>query len=181
MARPVAIGYGLRRYRSLFALGFHNLRQHRLRTLLTSAGVILGTAAIGATLTLTLAFRTRLIQDFASFGANRLTIIPYQLEVKFGLPAQNPGVKPGAPFDDQDVAAVKEQLQVSAASPFGQADLPVAHRGQVLRMAVLFVDPATYLDVAAAQPEKGRFLQQGRSREVVLGYAAARDAFHQRC
>src|SRR5262249_55484872 len=63
---------GSKKYRPLLALGFDNLRKHRVRTGLTSLGIILGTAAIGATMTLSLAFRTQLIKDFATFGTNRL-------------------------------------------------------------------------------------------------------------
>lgn len=166
----------LRRW-PLLALGFANLRRHRLRTILTSGGVILGTAAIGATLTLALAFRARLVQDFATFGADRSVVLPYQLEVRFGPPSNSLRAQPQTRFDDADVAAIRALPHVYAAAPFGQADLPVSYKGQTLQMTVQFVDPATHLETAASQPAQGRFLQEGRRQEVVLGYAAANEAF----
>lgn len=168
---------GSKRSYPLLALGFRNLRRHRLRTVLTSAGVILGTAAIGATLTLSLAFRTRLIQDFATFGTNRLIVLPYQLEVKFGPPSDSLRTQPGARFDSSDVATIKALPQVRSISPFIQGDLPVVHDGQSRQMTIQFVDPKTYLDVAASSVESGRFLNEDKRKEVVLGYAVAHEAF----
>lgn len=173
----VAAVLGLGRYRPLLALGFRNLLQHRMRTVLTSAGVILGTAAIGATLTLTLAFRAKLVQDFATFGTNRVIVLPYQVEIKFGPPANTLRRPPGSRFHDEDVTGIRNLPQVSGASPYGQEELPVAYGGQSLLMTVKFVDPESYPEVAASKVESGRFLSDKQKREVVLGYAAARDAF----
>ena len=180
---PVLAGVGwialrrLKKYRPLLALGFDNLKKHRVRTGLTSLGIILGTAAIGATLTLSLAFRTKLVSDFATFGVNRLIVLPYNLEFKFGPPPANLSRLPNTRFDKTDVTTVKSLPQVTGASPFIQEDLVVAHSGQSLQMTVMFVDPETYLDVAASSVDSGRFLYKDTGREVVLGYAAAREAY----
>ena len=173
----LALVLGLGRYRLLLALGFRNLLQHRMRTALTSAGVILGTAAIGATLTLTLAFRAQLVQNFATFGTNRVIVLPYQVEIKFGPPANTLRRPPGSRFHDEDVSGIKNLPQVSGASPYGQEELPVTYGGQSLLMTVKFVDPESYPEVAASKVESGRFLSKDQKREVVLGYAAAHDAF----
>jgi squalene-hopene/tetraprenyl-beta-curcumene cyclase len=173
----LALVLGLGRYRLLLALGFRNLLQHRMRTALTSAGVILGTAAIGATLTLTLAFRAKLVQDFATFGTNRVIVLPYQVEIKFGPPANTLRRPPGSRFHDEDVSGIKNLPQVSGASPYGQEELPVTYGGRSLLMTVKFVDPESYPEVAASKVESGRFLSKDQKREVVLGYAAAHDAF----
>jgi putative ABC transport system permease protein len=168
---------GSKKYKPLLALGFDNLRKHRVRTGLTSLGIILGTAAIGATLTLSLAFRAQLIRDFATFGTNRLIVFPYNVEFQFGPPPSSLRRQPNTRFDKSDVATVKALPQVTGASPFVQEDIVVAHGGQSLQTAVMFVDPETYLDVAASSIEKGRFLQKDGKREVVVGYAVARDAY----
>jgi squalene-hopene/tetraprenyl-beta-curcumene cyclase len=173
----LAAAVSLVRYRPLLALGFRNLRRHRLRTVLTSTGVVLGTAAIGATLTLSLAFRTKLVQDFATFGTNRIIVLPYQLEIKFGPPPNNLRTQPRARFNDNDVTAIKALAQVTGVSPFVQEDLSVARAEQSLQMTIRFVDPKTYPDVAASHVERGRFLYKGDQREVVLGYAVAQNAF----
>lgn len=168
---------GLGRYRLLLAMGFRNLLQHRMRTALTSVGVILGTAAIGATLTLTLAFRAKLVQDFATFGTNRVIVLPYQVEIKFGPPPNTLRRPPASRFHDTDVSGIRNLPQVTGASPYGQEDLPVAYGGQSLLLTVKFVDPETYPEVAASKVGSGRFLSEDGKRELVLGYAAARDAF----
>jgi squalene-hopene/tetraprenyl-beta-curcumene cyclase len=173
----LAVFLGTRRFRPFLSLGFNNLRRHPLRTWLTSLGVIMGTAAIGSTLTLSMAFRAKLIQDFAAFGTNRLIVLSYQPEVKFGPPAESLRRQPGARFSDADVANVEGVAQVTAASAFVQEDLPVVHQGESLNVTVLFVDPESYPDVAAQRVESGRFLMEDKKREVVLGYATARDAF----
>jgi squalene-hopene/tetraprenyl-beta-curcumene cyclase len=173
----LAVVLGLGSYRLLLALGFRNLLQHRMRTALTSAGVILGTAAIGATLTLTLAFRAKLVQDFATFGTNRVIVLPYQVEIKFGPPANTLRRPPASRFHDEDVSGIKNLPQVSGVSPYEQEELPVTFSGQSLLMTLKFVDPETYPEVAASKIESGRFLSEEQKREVVLGYAAARDAF----
>jgi ABC-type antimicrobial peptide transport system permease subunit len=177
----VAIAWALRRifgkYRPLLALGFNNLRKHRVRTGLTSLGIIFGTAAIGATLTLSLAFRTQLIKDFATFGTNRIIVFPYNVEFKFGPPASALRRQPNTRFDKGDVATVKSLPQVLGASPFVQEDIVVAHSGQSLQMNVMFVDPETYLDVAASSVQSGRFLHEDSKREVVIGYAVAQDGY----
>ncbi|MGH9929720.1 MAG: ABC transporter permease [Pyrinomonadaceae bacterium] len=167
----------LRRYRPFLSLGFRNLSRHRLRTGLTSAGVVLGTAAIGATLTLSLAFRTKMVQDFATFGTNRIIVLPYQVEIKFGPPANTLRRIPGARFNDADVAAAKAVPQVSGASGYNQEDLAVEHNGQSLQMTVKFVDPESYWDSGTSPVGAGRLLAKDGRREVVLGYAVAHDAF----
>jgi len=173
----VMLALGLARHRPLLTLGLRNLRRHPLRTLLTSAGVILGTAAIGATLTLTLAFRTKLIEDFATFGTNRIIVLPYQLDFKFGPPTESLRKQPGSRFTDADVARVKALPQVIGASAFVQEDLPIEHSGQLLQMTVKFVDAESYTEVITTQVESGRFLLKDKRREIVLGYAAAHEAF----
>jgi squalene-hopene/tetraprenyl-beta-curcumene cyclase len=177
----LAVGWNLwrrsKKYRPLLSLALNNLKRHPLRTGLTSLGIILGTAAIGATLTLSLAFRAKLIQDFATFGTNRLIVLPYNLEFKFGPPASTLRRQPNSRFDKGDVAIVKALRQVSGASPFAQEDLVVARSGQSLQMTVMFVDPETYGDVAASRVESGRFLNKDAMNEIVLGYAAAHDAY----
>lgn len=169
--------HNFKKYKPLFALSLVNLKRHGVRTGLTGLGIILGTAAIGATLTLSLAFRSQLIKDFATFGTNRLIVLPYHLEFKFGPPPNSLRRQPNARFDKEDVAAVKAMSQVTGASPYVQEDLAVAHGGQTLQMTVMFVDPETYPDVAASKVEIGRFLQEESRREVVIGYAAAQEAF----
>lgn len=171
------LGVVVVRQRPLFLLGVRNLRQHRLRTVLTSTGVVLGTAAIGATLTLTLAFRNQLTKDFATFGTNRLLVLPYQLEVRFGPPTEGLRVQPKARLDDDDVDGISSLSQVIGASPFAQEDLPVTVNGQTLQMTVQFVEPETFLDVSVAQMGDGRFLTESAPDEVVVGYAVAQDAF----
>lgn len=173
----LAVFLGAGRFRPFLTLGFNNLRRHPLRTWLTSLGVILGTAAIASTLTLSMAFRAKLIQDFAAFGTNRVIVLSDQPEVKFGPPAESLRRQPGARFDDVDVAGVRNVSQVTGASAFVQEDLPVVHQGESLNMTVLFVDPESYPEVAAQRVENGRFLIDDKKREVVLGYATARDAF----
>lgn len=167
----------LGRYRSLLVLGFNNLLQHRLRTGLTSAGVVLGTAAIGATLTLTLAFRAQLVENFATFGTDRIIVLPYQVEIKFGPPSNTLRRAPASRFYDRDLSEIKSLPQVSGASAYNQEDLPVTHSGQSLQMTVKFVEPESYLKVAASKVATGRFLIKDRKREAVLGYAVAHDGF----
>jgi putative ABC transport system permease protein len=167
----------LKKYKPLLVLGWNNLKRHRVRTALTSLGIILGTAAIGATLTLSLAFRTKLVKDFLTFGSNRLIVLPYNLEFKFGPPSSSLRRQPNTRFDKADVTMVKALPQVTGASPFVQEDLVVAHNAQSLQMTLMFVDPETYPDVAAASIESGRFLNKDSKREAVLGYAAAHDAY----
>ena len=166
-----------KRYGPLISLGLNNLKKHRVRTALTSVGIIIGTAAIGATLTLSLAFREKLIKDFTTFGTNRLIVFPYNLEFKFGPPSSSLRRQPNTRFDKADVATVKALPQVTGASPFVQEDIVVAHNGQSLQMAVKFVDPETFPDVAASSVDSGRMLHKDSKREVVIGYAAAHDAY----
>lgn len=167
----------LGRYRPLLKIGFLNLSRHRLRTALTSAGVVLGTAAIGATLTLSLAFRARMVQDFATFGTNRIIVLPYQVEIKFGPPANTLRRVPGARFHEADVASLMTVPQVAGASGYNQDDFPVEHNGQSLQLTVKFVDPESYVNVASSGAGKGRLLVKDSRKEVVLGYAVAHDAF----
>ncbi len=161
----------------LLAYAWRALAGHRLRTLLSLAGMAIGVAAVIALTALGEGARRYVIDQFASIGSNLLIVVPGRTETS-GIPGVG-----GAPNDLTllDARAVERGVRAAArVAPLTMGTELVAHGGRRRQVAIA----GTTHEFAAVRKlhlERGQFLppgEAGRGRAVVvLGRGVARELF----
>jgi putative ABC transport system permease protein len=99
-----------------FALAVRSISRHKLRSFLTTLGIIIGVAAVVTMVTLGKATTAAVQQQISSLGTNILQIRPGQ-----GFGRGGGGPRP-PDFEQEDVNAIKEQIAgVAAVAPQAQS------------------------------------------------------------
>ncbi|ODP38690.1 ABC transporter permease [Sphingomonas turrisvirgatae] len=107
-----------------FTLAIRSILRHKLRSFLTTLGIIIGVAAVVAMVTLGKATTAAVQQQIASLGTNILQVRPGQ-----GFGRGGGGPRP-PDFDEADVEAVREQVAgVTAVAPQAQSTATAIHEG----------------------------------------------------
>ena len=107
-----------------FTLAIRSILRHKLRSFLTTLGIIIGVAAVVAMVTLGNATTAAVQQQIASLGTNILQVRPGQ-----GFGRGGGGPRP-PDFEQQDVEAISEQIAgVTAVAPQAQASGTAIYNG----------------------------------------------------
>jgi len=158
-----------------FAIGA--LRGHRLRTVLSVAGVAVGIAAVVALTALGEGARQYVVQEFSSLGTNLLIVIPGKVETTGMLPFG--GTTNDLTIDDYRAVATRIPLVVDAA-PLATGTEVLRAEGRSRSVAV-FGTTAELARVRRLMVGSGRFLTPGDpdrgGNEVVLGIKVAHELF----
>lgn len=157
-----------------FAVGA--LKGHRLRTVLSVAGVAVGIAAVIALTALGEGARQYVVQEFSSLGTNLLIVIPGKVETTGMLPF-------GGTTNDltiDDFRAITRLPVVVEAAPVATGT-EVVRAGGRSRSVPVFGTTAELARVRRLSVGAGRFLTPGDPErggtEVVLGVKVARELF----
>jgi putative ABC transport system permease protein len=145
-----------------------DLRSAKLRSLLTSLGIIIGVGSVVLLLSLGEGVRETITRNFAELGSTRITVSP-------SAPGRGIGGGPFAPITStltlEDVAAVPQVEDVTDAEPLLQAVAAVGTPGAAPRpLAVTGTGPA-YPALSGQSFEAGRAFEA--EREAVISRAAA--------
>lgn len=158
-----------------FAIGA--LRGHRLRTVLSVAGVAVGIAAVVALTALGEGARQYVVQEFSSLGTNLLIVIPGKVETTGMMPFG--GTTNDLTLDDYRAVADRIPLVVEAA-PLATG-IEVVRAGGRARSVGIFGTTAELARVRRLVVGSGRFLTPGDpdrgGSEVVLGLKVAQELF----
>ncbi|HSL17267.1 MAG TPA: ABC transporter permease [Methylomirabilota bacterium] len=158
-----------------FAVGA--LRGHRLRTVLSVAGVAVGIAAVIALTALGEGARQYVVAEFSSLGTNLLIVIPGKVETTGMLPFG--GTTNDLTIEDYRALATRLPLVVQAA-PLATGTEEIRARGRS-RSVPIFGTTAELAEVRRLRIASGRFLTPGDpdrgGNEAVLGITVARELF----
>ena len=159
-----------------FRQAIHAVFSHKLRSLLSMLGILIGVAAVIAMLALGRGASESISDRLASLGTNLLTVRPGSRRVG--------GVSLGAGevtrFRLSDAAAMAELDQISKSSPSvsGRARLIYGNKNWDTRVEGAGVD---YAEMRASVPTVGRFFTEDevrkRAKVVVIGRTIARELF----
>ncbi|WP_448658827.1 ABC transporter permease [Sphingomonas sp. CJ99] len=107
-----------------FTLAVRSILRHKLRSFLTTLGIIIGVAAVVTMVTLGKATTLAVQQQIASLGTNILQVRPGQ-----GFGRGGGGPRPPE-FDQQDVDAIREQVTgVASVAPTAQTSATAIYNG----------------------------------------------------
>jgi putative ABC transport system permease protein len=161
----------------LIAFAIGALRGHRLRTVLSVAGVAVGIAAVVALTALGEGARQYVVQEFSSLGTNLLIVIPGKVETTGMMPFG--GTTNDLTIDDYRAVATRIPLVVEAA-PLATGT-EVVRAGGRARSVGIFGTTAELARVRRLVVGSGRFLTPGDpdrgGSEVVLGLKVAQELF----
>ena len=147
-----------------------DLRSAKLRSLLTSLGIIIGVASVVVLLSLGEGVRATVAGAFSDLGTTRITVSP-------SAPGRGLGGGAFAPISSTltlaDVEAVRSLPDVAAAEPLVQAVARVESAALGRDMAVTGTGPA-YPELAGQELEEGRTLGPGAAEAVITRSAAER-------
>ncbi|MDG2533146.1 ABC transporter permease [Sphingomonas sp. HITSZ_GF] len=107
-----------------FILAIRSILRHKLRSILTALGIIIGVAAVVTMVTLGKATTAAVQQQISALGTNILQIRPGQ-----GFGRGGGGPRP-PDFKEEDVQAIRQQITgVSAVAPQAQSTATVIYNG----------------------------------------------------
>ncbi len=170
-------GYALRAFGNYFSLGLRALTAHKMRSLLSMLGILIGVAAVVAMLALGAGAREAVQKQFSALGSNLISL--------------RPGVRASAGLRKSNQTRVRLTLDDNAAL---RRDLPTILRTAPSVSEGFLVDAGSrnwqtevqgtttdYVPMRDAAPVMGRFFTQQeideRARVAVLGQTVVRELF----
>ena len=160
-----------------FRQGFKTLVANKIRTCLSMLGILIGVAAVVATLAIGNGAQKAIEKQLASLGSNLIVLRPGSVRVA-GV-AQESGTTTRLTFEDAE--AIKEQIgSVKEISPNVSGQSQITYLNKNWNSRIIGVLPA-YARVRAAEPIAGRFFSQDensqRLRVALIGTTVMRELF----
>jgi putative ABC transport system permease protein len=161
------------RTQRLFGIAWDNLKKRKLRTSLTTLGVIIGITTIIGLASLGEGLRSAVNQRFQQgFELDNLTVIPGSFAA---------GLRPGGGFKPSDVASIETVENVTLVTPM--ITLPTAQLNKTTnqeKLGAFTVGAINFTEMQEMLPQRfhlqpgGHFPNSTESHGMVLGYQAAR-------
>jgi putative ABC transport system permease protein len=158
-----------------------DLIRNKMRTLLTSLGILIGVASVVLLIAFGLGLKNYIRQQFDSLGSNLIYIYPGQLFNKDG--GFKSGASPAgltAKFDDRDMAALKKLEAADMVVGVFQKSIEVAANNDTESSTLYGISP-DFFTARQFTAEYGRLLDRRdvdkRSKVVVLGPKIAKKLF----
>ncbi len=162
------------RFDDLVKLVLRNLRRVRVRTILTTMGVIIGVAAIVVLLSLTMGFQERITEQFEGIGDIRQINVLGPIEgFAMGGPQQETKI-----LDDETVEDIEALKGVKAVVPSLSVSGTIEIQRYITALAITGIDTekGESLDYTV---ETGRFLRRKDRNVMVVGYKVS-EAFREK-
>jgi putative ABC transport system permease protein len=161
----------------LIAFAVGALRGHRLRTVLSVAGVAVGIAAVVALTALGEGARKYVVQEFSTLGSNLLIVLPGKVETTGMMPFG--GVVNDLTIDDYK-AVVTRIPEVLQAAPLATGEETLRYGGRARSVPVIGTTE-DLLEVRRLHMGAGQFLPPGDpdqgGAEMALGVDVAHELF----
>jgi putative ABC transport system permease protein len=164
-----------------WAIALDSIWHHRLRSLLTALGIVIGVFAVVTLTSLGGSVKQYISGQFSKFGANLITVAPAAPGSGSGSGKGHHHVTLGpvqsilTPADAQAIAALPAKDDVKAAAPIASVPATVSANGQVAGGAVVGTT-AGYFSLEQLKFTAGG-ASAGFGNGAVLGHALAKDLF----
>lgn len=162
----------------LIKMAIHNFTTNKLRTFLTTLGIIIGVAAVVTLMSLGEGTKVTIERQFTSLGSNLLTIFP-----RFGRGVGLVRGTPRSSITNDDYEALLKGLDLSkivAIVPYTSRNVQVKYKAQNINTQVIGTSPE-YLSLRQIKVASGDFFSEeeykGGKRVAVLGSSVAETLF----
>lgn len=153
------------------------IASHRVRSLLSMLGVLIGVGCVIAMLALGRGAQQAINEELSRFGSNMLSIRPGSIRV--GGVALEQGTVTRMTMEDSNAIAT-ELTQIARVAPQVSAQVQLVYGNKNWSTRVLGTTPE-YVQMCSQQPVEGRFFSkqenETRRRVVVLGRTVLRELF----
>src|SRR4051794_8530910 len=160
-----------------FAL--RSLRDNKMRTALTTLGVVIGVAAVVGAIGIGQSAFGQVLDSVGALGSNLLVIIPGNPQMRFG-PGTFTGSVTSLTLEDADAILQQPPGLVVQVSPMARKPLQTAYLNKKWLTTVMGVMPQ-YAVVNNQKVTRGRFLApqdgESRARVAVLGRSVLQNLF----
>ncbi|MFL6124142.1 ABC transporter permease [Actinophytocola sp.] len=166
-------------WRDTFASGLEAIRAHRLRSVLTMLGIVIGISSVILTVGLGLGAQARVADQIDALGSNLLIISPGSSTSSSG---QRGGFGSASTLTLSDATAVTDDSaapDVAAVAPVVSAQAALV-AGTTNWTSSLVGTTTSWLPVRNRTLSAGRFFTDGESNVVVLGPDTASELFGRR-
>jgi putative ABC transport system permease protein len=159
----------------VLAIALDALRGNRLRTVLTTLGVIIGVAAVIALISVGQTARSSVVGEFASLGPDLLWVLPGKAKEGSTFGSAEEG-RLSLTYDDSQALAADARL-VTGVAPVLQTQIQITASARKYTTTIVGTTPELR-DVRTHRVVTGRYLTHGdltrRKRVAVLGSSLAR-------
>ena len=163
----------------LIGASFDDFRRNKVRTFLTSLGIMIGVLSVVLLIAFGLGLRNYIEQQFEELGTNLLYVIPARL-IGEGGGLQAAGAAAIPRFEEKDVAKLEKIENVDFAAPYFETFSNVEAGGETKYTQVSLGDE-NMNSAINLEADIGRLFTKGdvdkRAKVVVLGPSLAEDLF----
>jgi putative ABC transport system permease protein len=168
-------------YKHLLKAALADFKRNKMRTFLTSLGIMIGVLSVVMLIALGLGLRNYIQQQFESLGANLLIIMPgNSLSGEGGLSSIGPGLIGGIQFDEKDVKNLQGIAGVDYVVPvFFKSSLIEA--GSEEKIGYVEGSNEEMFEILNVKMAEGEVFTKSdvtrKAKVAVLGYNLAEDLF----
>lgn len=168
-------------YLNLVKSSFDDFKRNKVRTFLTSLGIMVGVLSVVLLIALGLGLKNYIEGQFESMGANLIMILPgsgFTGEGGGGFGGQ--GIVGGISFDERDVTSLSRISEIDYVVPIYMKGTSVEAGGNKKYGSVMGINDVGF-KLMNIEPESGKFFDksdvQSGSKVAVLGNTMAIDLF----
>lgn len=163
--------------RDLLSMAVYNLKHRKLRSFLTLLGIMIGVAAVVATLSLGIGMQENIVNQFKKFQGDVITVIPERISFAPGPPQAAGRV---IELTDNDLKEIERLNSVAKATGMIGASAKIESNDEVGSLQVTGIDNADAwkeINSGLSELESGRWFTSDEKNSVVIGYSVAYDIF----
>lgn len=158
-------------------MAVHNMSSRKLRSFLTLLGIVIGVAAVVATISLGVGMQENLVGQFEKFQGDVISVIPQKISFSAGPPQSAGRVIKLTDIDIKEMSKIDGVEIVTAAI---ESSATVENGDESGKLTVTGLEnPDVWYEIESKMldMEKGRFITSGDKNSVVIGYSVAYDMF----
>ncbi|MFH1840763.1 MAG: ABC transporter permease [Candidatus Shapirobacteria bacterium] len=162
----------------LLKTAFDDLRRNKIRTLLTSLGILIGVFAVVILIALGVGINNYIAQQFESLGTNLLYVLPGKIIQEGGFSQQS--AMPAIKFEERDINDLKRLAVLEKVVPVDSktVSVEIAKKSERTTLYLTSGDFFTIRDLKAQAGEIFTNLDvEKRTRKVVIGSKIAEKLF----
>lgn len=169
-------------YMNLVKASFDDFKRNKIRTFLTSLGIMVGVLSVVLLIALGLGLKNYIQGQFESLGANLLIVFPGSVFSDDSGAGGNfgAGFAGGASFDEKDVRTLKKVPDVKYVVPLFSKSMALSS-GKEKKLGSVNGSSEEAFEVMNVEIEEGRAFGKGdvlgKSKKAVIGYTMAEKLF----
>jgi putative ABC transport system permease protein len=163
--------------RDILSMAIYNLSHRKLRSFLTILGIMIGVAAVVATLSLGIGLQANIIGQFNKFQGDVVTVLPQKISFSMG-PSSSGGQV--TVLTTNDVKEIERLDPILKATGIITASAKVIYVGETGSLQVTGIeDSASWQQInpGTTELDTGRWFTSDEKNSVVIGYSVAHEIF----